>query len=91
MTQMLGAAMASAFDRPNRISTPMNRRLRSMLAISAVSSGPVAATVKANSVTSRPAWDGDVQITGQAGKQADDQELGGQDGETGGRKQQDGQ
>ena len=57
MTQMLGAAMASALDRPNRISTPMNRRLRSMLAISAVSSGPVAATVKANSVTSRPAWD----------------------------------
>ena len=57
MTQMFGAAAATALDRPKRTSTLMNRRLRSMLAMRAVSSGPVAATVKANSETSRPAWD----------------------------------
>ncbi|CAB3871827.1 hypothetical protein LMG26686_03009 [Achromobacter mucicolens] len=57
MIQMLGATAASALDSPNSTSTPMNRRLRSMLAMRAVSRGPVAATVKANSVTSRPAWE----------------------------------
>jgi len=57
MTPMLGASAAAAFDAPNSANTPMNSRLRFTLAISAVSSGPVAATVKANRVTSKPAWD----------------------------------
>ncbi|KAG1390454.1 hypothetical protein G6F59_015198 [Rhizopus arrhizus] len=54
---MFGAIAATALDTPNSTSTPINRRLRSTLAINAVSSGPVAATVKATSVTSRPACD----------------------------------
>ncbi|CFV94750.1 Uncharacterised protein [Bordetella pertussis] len=57
MTQMLGETAARALARPNSTSTQTNRRLRSRLASRAVSTGPAAATVKANSDTSRPACD----------------------------------
>src|SRR5690606_9437609 len=57
MTQILGASAASRLEAPNSASTATNSRLRSILAINAVSSGLTAATVKANSVTSKPAWD----------------------------------
>ena len=56
ITQMLGASAATTLETPNMISTEMNRRLRSKREKYAVRNGPKQATVKANSVTSKPAW-----------------------------------
>ncbi|MNR45037.1 hypothetical protein D3C85_1638470 [compost metagenome] len=48
---------ARALDAANTSKMPTNRRLRSKRAAQAVRNGPKQATVKANRVTSKPAWD----------------------------------
>ncbi len=56
MTPIFGASAARVLARPNITRMVMNSRRRSKREKYAVRKGPNAATVKANNVTSRPAW-----------------------------------
>src|SRR5476651_2057858 len=56
ITQIFGANAATVLATPNMIRIEINSLRRSNLAKYAVRNGPNAATVKANKVTSNPAW-----------------------------------